>query len=326
MLRRFTALLISTVSIIALATQASFAATATSGSSDGMKVSPLRTELTIAPGGTSTVNIDIGNVTNSISRLKTVINDFTAKNETGTPALYLKNSNVYNPHSLRQFVQPVGIITLQPHQQQVVKIVLKVPANTSGGGYYGAVRFEPVSSSSNKNVSLSASVASLILLKVPGPGMKEQVSLSNFAVEDNSQTGSFFFSNKGLGVQAVFDNSGNVQEEPFGKIIVKNMSGKVVLVKDLNTGNPPGNVLPSSQRLFTIPLSHIGSFGKYTIYGNFGYGTTGQLLSAKTSFYVVAPWIIILAIVILVLIIGGIILMPKLFRAWYRRSVKKGNG
>jgi hypothetical protein len=107
-------------------------------------------------------------------------------------------------------------------------------------------------------------------------------------------------------------------------MIVKNMHGKQVGPSyDVNNTVPAGNVLPDSIRKFSIPLKDIGSFGKYTIEGNFGYGTSGQLISAKTSFYVVPIPLIIAALVLLVLIIVAIFEVPRMIRRYNRNVLRK---
>ncbi len=323
MLRRVNASILVGLLLAFIFTSNSLAATnQTTGSGDGLKVSPVRTDLTINPGQEVTVNVYIQNITPFTAQLKVIINNFTANGETGIPALYLKNTNVYNPHGLSQFIAPISNITVAPKQYYDVKVKIKIPANTLGGGYYGAVRFAPANTISNKSVSLSASVASLILVKVPGPNLVQRMNLSSFAVSQNNQVGSFFFSPSNINVVTKFDNTGNVQEEPFGKVILKNMNGRVLMTKEINNSTPPGNVLPSSIRAFSIPLKQLSSFGKYSVSGYFGYGSSGQLLSATTTFYVVSPWIIALAIIVILLVILAIWGMPKLFRAWYRRSIR----
>lgn len=331
MLKRLSTLIISLVVLILAFGAVGMAAVTNSASSssissgDGLKVSPVRTDLTIDPGKTAVVKVFVENITNGTAVLQVIVNNFTARGENGVPALYVKG-DTNNPHGLKQFIAPIGNVTLKSKQEKAVNVVISIPKNNPGGGYYGAVRFAPASVTGKNSVSLSASVASLILVTVPGPSLNQNLNLSNFSVSQNNQVGSLFFSNKNIQVVSKFDNIGNVQVAPFGKIIVKNSSGKVILTKSINKGVPPGDVLPDSIRAFSLTLNNISSFGKYTVYGNFGYGSAGQLLSAKTTFYVIAPWIIVLAVAIIVLIILFIVLMPRIFRAWYKRSISKQKG
>jgi hypothetical protein len=314
------ALLTASISGVWAATNTPVAA----NTDNGLRIAPVRTDITLQPGQTKEVPVYITDETKSPVTLQVVINNFIANGTTGIPNLiYSQHSSYYDPNDLKQFIAPIPNITLQPYKETFVNVKISIPKNNPGGGYYAAVRFAPAYITQSKNVTLSASVASLILVKVPGPGLKEQVSLSSFNVQDHGQPGRFFFSSNSLQAVAAFTNTGNVQEEPFGKVEVQNMSGKVIMTKQINTGIPPGNVLPGSKRVFNVKLSELGSFGKYKVSGFFGYGTTGQLLSASTTIYVVAPWIIGLVVLIILLIIALIFLTPRLFRAWYRRSIRK---
>jgi hypothetical protein len=99
------------------------------------------------------------------------------------------------------------------------------------------------------------------------------------------------------------ENIGDLQEEPFGKVILKKGS-QVINSYEINTTTPKGNVLPGSTRRFSVPLDGLSSFGKYRIEGNFGYGTKGQLLTASATFYVIPLALLIAALVVIALIIG----------------------
>jgi hypothetical protein len=293
---------------------------------NGLRVSPVRTDLTVKPGETQTVTINVTNVTTKQADLQAVINDFIANpNETGAPAIIL-NPNQYAPsHSLKRFVTPPANFTLGPGQQKGVPIKITVPTNAAGGGYYGAVRFAPASNvnGTNETVSLAGSVGSLVLVKVPGD-IKEQLSIASFDARKKDRPSSFFYSGKDIDAVVRFQNSGNIQEEPFGKILLKNRSGKVLAQYEINNTVPPGNVLPDSIRKFPVPLGNkVKSFGVYKLEGNFGYGSNGQLLSASTTFYVI-PKAVIFGFILLVLLIIFLVLgLPRLIKAYNRRVIAR---
>ncbi len=289
---------------------------------NGIRLSPIRFDLQIDPGKSKTIQFNVQNITKDTATYEAVVNNFTANNQNGSPQLLTNNK--YDPTGIKQFISKIPSITVKPKQTVQVKVDINIPKGTAGGGYFGAIRFLAVNPSTGKTVNISASVAGLILLTVPGPGLHEGLSLKSFNVGQNGQNSSLFYSNKGINVYASFNNTGNVQVPPFGKIVVQNMSGDTIETKAINNTNPPGNVLPASSRTFNVPLTGIGSiFGKYKVSGYFGYGNKGTLLSATTTFYVVSPWLIGLAVVIIVLIIVGVFFAPRIFRAWYKRSIKK---
>jgi len=299
---------------------------ASSTATNGYRVSPVRTDLTIKPGASTTTIVYIQNASSAVENLQVLVNDFQPpKDESGNPELLL-NGATAPQHSLKQFVTvPTPTFTLQPGQQRAVSVTIHVPAGTAGGGYYGAIRFAPVGAPGDKNVNLNASIASLVLITVTG-NLSEQLSIAGFGVAQGDVTDlhSIFFNNKNLKAVVRFQNSGNVQEQPFGKIVLKKGS-KTLATYSVNNTDSPGNVLPDSVRRFTANLNHIGSFGKYKIIGNFGYGSKGQLLTASATFYVIPVAVIILVVVLLLLILFLIFGLPRLIRRYNRRVVARAN-
>jgi hypothetical protein len=321
-------LLIALASVFTVALAVPASAQQAGGGTNGLRISPVRTDITVSPGGSQTVAISIQNVTSQTVTLKGVTDDFVAStDETGTPRLIL-NDNQYAPsHSLKRFVSPIHNITLAPNQQEVVQVSVTVPKDAAGGGYYGAVRFLPATNDSSKSVSLSASVGSLILLKVPG-NVKELVSVASFQTRQNysatneGSAGAFFTTNKHISLVTRFQNEGNIQEQPFGKVILKK-GGKTLESVEINNTTPRGNILPDSIRKFNVPLSKVGSFGKYSVEGAFGYGTNGQLLTAKSTFYVIPVAIIIIAVIIIALIVFAIFGLPRMIRSHDSRIIRR---
>ena len=293
-------------------------------SGNGLRISPVRTDITVSPGQSQTVTLTLTNVTNGTAVEQAVVNDFVANaDESGNPVLVLSTTALTAGHSLKQFVEPIPDVTLAPNQQVNVPITISVPKGAAGGGYYGVVRFAPAvnTSSPGQNVSLAGSVGSLILLKVPG-NIIEKLSIASFDVRQKGTPSSFFTNSSNLTVTTRFQNEGNLQEEPFGKILLKH-SGKILATYELNNVQPPGSVLPDSIRRFDMPLTHVNSIGSYTLEGNFGYGSSGQLLSASTTFYIIPLWLIILFIIFFLLLAFCVFVLPRLVRAYNRRVISK---
>ncbi len=318
------AFLVTLIASLVLMPIAAFAAS--SPATNGYRVSPVRTDLTIKPGASHNLTVYIQNASSAVENLKVLVNDFQPpKDESGNPALLLNDATAPQ-HSLKQFVKvPSNTFTLKPGQQAPVSVAITVPGGTPGGGYYGAIRFAPVGAGGDKNVNLSASVASLVLITVPG-NLSEKISVAGFGVAqgDSTDTRTLFFNNKNLQSVVRFQNSGNVQEQPFGKIILKRGS-KVLATYSVNKSDSPGNVLPDSIRRFTTKLDKVGSFGKYKIEGNFGYGSTGQLLTASATFYVIPIVVIIIAIAAILLVLFLIFGLPRVIRAYNRRVIARAN-
>ncbi len=101
--------------IVLLFTSASPALAAPSlASSNGLRVSPVRSDLTIKPGSSQTIDVFVTNLTSGEAELKGVANDFTANpDESGNPAILL-NGEKAPSHSLKGYVLPVGTFTIPP--------------------------------------------------------------------------------------------------------------------------------------------------------------------------------------------------------------------
>jgi hypothetical protein len=298
--------------------------TTTTGAGNGMQVSPLRTELTITPGASTTTSVFVQNVTGQNETLQTLVNDFTAGgSENGTPQLLLNGEND-KAHGLRQFVNALPNVTLKPNEQREVKVTITIPSGTAAGGYYGAVRFAPAGVLGGQNVNLAASVGSLILVRVPG-NIKEDVKIASLDVRRGNSPRIIFTNGKSLSAMVRFENKGNVQEAPFGKIQLRKGT-KTIDTKEINTGDQRGNVLPDSFRQFTVPLDNIGAFGKYTVQGNFGYGTNGgQLLTAQTTFYVIPVAAIAAGVIVVILLLAAIFILPRMIRSYNKKIVRQAS-
>lgn len=291
---------------------------------NALKVSPVRSDLTIQPGTSQAVDISVQNLTDTTANLRAIMNDFVADaNETGQPSIILDEGKSAPTHSLKQYIAPIADFTLAPKEKKTLKVTVAMPPTVKAGGYFGVVRFAPVSAETDKNVTLAASVGSLILVKVPGD-IEEKLSIASLDVRQNDDPGTFFTSNKDLQSVVRFQNSGNVQVEPFGKMLLKK-SGKTIAEYEVNNVEPRGNVLPDSIRRFDVPLNKVGSIGKYTVEGNFGYGSNGQLLSASASFYVIPVWAIGISIGVLLLILFLVFGVPRLIRSYNQRIIRKAN-
>lgn len=294
---------------------------------NGLRVSPVRPpDFIIEPGKSYTVNITVTNITTEPADLQVVINDFTASSdESGQPALLLEPGQFAPRHSLKRFVKPIPNFSLRAGEQKTIPAVISVPANATGGGYYGAIRFAPAGANAaeaDQNVTLAGSVGSLILVRVPGD-VTSQLSLTSFDVRQGGVAKNLFFNSKNITSVVRFQNEGNIQEQPFGKIQLKDRSDKVIAEYEINDIDPRGNILPDTIRRFETDLDKVGNFGMFKLVGNFGYGTNGQLLSASTTFYVVPFIFIVIFLAVVALLVFLVFGLPRIIRAYNERIIKQ---
>lgn len=296
-----------------------------SATANVLKVSPVRNDVEVPAGTSRKVQMVITNLTKASITVKPVLNDFIAGDERGTPALILDEDKFAPTHSLKRFMKPLPNITIEPNKARTVDVVINVPKDAQAGGYFGAVRFAPTSPDGGGQVNLSGSVASLILLRVPGPAV-EKLDMTEFNIQQGGKTGSFFQSSNDLQATVRFKSSSNVQVAPFGKLSVKE-GDKVVYETDFNNKEQRDMILPDSARRWDFPLKNIGSFGNYTVTATFSYGSKNQTVEVTRSFWVV-PMIVIFvaagAVLVLILLILGIFLFLRSYKKRILRGQRRG--
>ncbi len=307
----------------ATATNTSPTANAISNNGNSIKVSPLRTDLSIQPGAKGIVKVYVTNLTSQPIVLQAIENDFVAGDEKGTPSLVLDQNSYAPSHSLKRFMVAIQNVTVPAKGAQEVDVTIQVPKTAQAGGYFGALRFAPAGEGSQP-VNLTGSVASLILLTVPGPTV-EQLTLTNFDVQQNGGTATNFRNPNNLSLLVRFQNKGNLQEAPFGQIYIQK-GKKVVYSYNFNQNQPPDEILPDSARRWTIPLKGLGKFGKYTIGATITYGTKGQSIEITKSIWIIPTTYIFAAIgsvVFLVVVIGGLWIFLRSYKRKILRSSRR---
>jgi hypothetical protein len=291
-------------------------------SANTLRVTPVRSDIQIKPGERQTVRVTVANVTNNKITVRAVSNDFIASpQEDGSPALILDADEYAPTHSLKRFMTAVPDFDIPANQGRTIDVLITVPANAQAGGYFGAIRFAPTDPTTGGQVNLSASVASLILLNVPGP-TEEKLSLTDFEIRQGDKKGTDFRTSNDLKAYFRFQNMGNVQLGPFGKVSVT-QGDTVVYDADFNTQSPKELVLPDSARRWEIPLKNIGEFGYYTVSATFTYGSKNQTIEVSQSFWVIPQYMIIIAIVVAALLVLGI---AALVYYLVRRNKRGGGG
>jgi hypothetical protein len=287
---------------------------------NSLKISPLRSDLSIVAGSSGTSSVTVYNTTNTSVVLKSIENDFVAGDEKGTPSVILDENSYAPTHSLKRFMIPLPNVTVPANSSTTVTVHIVVPKTAQAGGYFGALRFAPASPDGGSTVNIGASVVSLILMTVPGP-TTEQLNVTNFDVQQNGGTATNFRTPNDLSLMLRFQNKGNIQEAPFGQVNVQK-GGKVIYSYNFNTSDPKATVLPDSARRWTVPLKNIGKFGKYSISATFGYGSNGQSLSVTKSIWIIPSTYIIGGLIGLVVLIGIIIAVTLSLKSYKRRILR----
>ena len=286
----------------------------TTGGGNGFRISPVRSEYTIEKGGSQLLTITIENPTDSNVLAQPVVNDFiSSDNETGEPRLILDDSVEPPKNSFKRLVETPSEIELGPREQKEVPITVRVPENANAGGYYGAIRFVPAAAPGSGNVGLTASVGTIVLVRVPG-NLTERLDLVELTAGQNGKSKSFFTGGD-VSVLSRLKNDGDIHLQPFGKVQIKNMFGSVVHEYEFNNVDPRANILPGSIRKFedVIEKPDKGWVGRYSITVNLGISQgSGNLITSTATFWYMPVWaLIVLAIIILGLAAGGYFLYKR---------------
>lgn len=273
------------------------------GSGQALEIGPPVLNLEGDPGKTVTADLNLRDVSPEKLVVTNEIDDFVAGDENGTPKLLL-NQAQSSPFSMKSWVSPLPKFTLVPRQIQTLKVTIKIPQNAAPGGYYSVIRFSGNPPGlEGQGVSLSASLGSLVLLKVNGQ-VKEQMSVEEFYTASKGKKTNLFESAP-ITLTERLNNLGNIHEQPIGVMTISDMFGKNLASFTLNTDQR--NVLPHSIRKFeqVIDSSVIGNkflFGKYTAKMELTYGSGVTPLVATVDFWVIPYTLIAIIIVILIVL------------------------
>ena len=306
--KRSIALTIALVTALMVVSVSSSNAQVTTGGGNGFRISPVRSEFTINKGQSQQITINIENPTDADVTAIPVINDFiSSDDETGEPRLILDDSVEPPKNSFKNLVNVPQSIELGPREKKDINITVRVPENANSGGYYGAIRFVPSSAEGSGNVGLTASVGTIVLVRVPG-NLTERLDLIELTAGQNGKAKSFFTGGD-VSVITRIKNSGDIHLQPFGKVQIKNMFGSTVSEFEFNNTDPRGNILPDSIRKFEDTVSKPGKgwLGRYTITVNLGISQgSGDLISSSTTFWYLPIWaLIVLLLLVLAIAVGG---------------------
>lgn len=272
------------------------------GSGQALEIGPPTIIMSGDPGQTLTTSINLRDISANKLIVTGQVNDFEASpSEDGAPKIIL-DENIETSYSLKKWISPFNTLTLNPKQLKTFPVTIKIPKDASPGGYYGVIRFtSKAPDMTDTGVSLSASLGSLLMIRVKG-AVTEKINIEEFFVSSNNTKGTFFESAP-LDFTVRFKNSGNIDEQPSGQIIITDMFGKKSAVVNVNLEGY--KVLPNSVRKFnyTLDSKTIGSrtlFGKYTADMKITYGEKKEVITSKITFWVIPYRMIGMGVLVLV--------------------------
>lgn len=284
---------------------------------NGLQISPTRNEVFAQPGEKKTFSLTIRNVTNGDLVARASVKDFESDNESGAP-VFIVDENQSTPYTIKKFLEGLTDIELKAGEVKEANLTLDIPADAVPGAYFGAIVYEaePKSKSqqqADRQVSLNASVAHLVLVEVAGE-ITEQIQLQSLTAQhakynpDGSvssvSSGQFLISQPNRMALAI-KNTGSGFSRPVGNVLIKNMLGKQVASYEINNTDPKGVILPDSSRTFIDSVESIKLPGRYTSTAAVAYKSGGEVVLLNTAFWYVPIWMLAILFVLLLLIIFG---------------------
>ncbi len=286
----------------------------------GLSITPVISEYTLHPGDSKTLTLTIKDITSGSVIAQPSINDFEADNVSGNPKI-ISDPTIQSPNTIRRFVTGLTDTHLDTGQQKNLSVTIKAPDDMKPGVYFGILRFKALPATENapnpNEVSLSASVGSIVLITVPG-NLKEQAQLKDIKVYKGQKEGNFFLGvPTGLGLE--IKNLGDTFVKPFGTVQVKNTSGKVVYSYQISDPKQPPNILPGSSRILQADLKNVSTPGRYKVSASVAYGNGSNVLTMEKTFWYIPKWVAYLVLVLLAAILFVIYYLRRHRHGHHRR-------
>lgn len=253
-------------------------------------VGPGKTELTIKPGESKTVDIIVSNRTGETRQFNFEIEDTAGSNNTNTPIVLLGNDR--GPYTLKDYIKlPYMSIDLEHNQRARIPVTISVPLDAEPGGRYGSVLVTTVSKDvvrdeKGKAAASSAIIsrlATLFFLTIPGDTYTEGL-LQSLSTVPNKK----LFTEGPINFQLLFENKGDLHLSPYGEIRITNFIGEEVGFVELD----PWFAMPKSLRSREVEWNRDLLIGRYTATAHVNRGYDDKIDTASVTFWVL-PWKIV---------------------------------
>ncbi len=262
-------------------------------------VGPGKTEMTLKPGESKTVNLLVTNRTGVDKVFNLSVEDFTGSNDPQLTVVLLGDDR--GPYSLKDYIHFEDKSFVLKHGERArVPVTVSIPTDAEPGGLFGSV-IVSTASVPGKNegagaMAVVSRIGALFFVTVPGEAAHD-AKLQSFTLSTKSK----IFSKPPIGFRILFENKGSIHVNPYGQVSISNMFGQ-------NVGNieiQPWFVLPASVRLREVSFNPPILFGRYTAHLSVNRGYGDIVDEASVSFYVL-PWKWVLGLfgIILIVIFG----------------------
>lgn len=294
LVRRVSLTIVAICALLAL-----FGVTASAQTTDAnqitLGISPQLLDLTANPGEQLKATFRLTNASDQEITVKATPKNFTPRGEEGAVDLTEDRTDF----SLADWVNVTPETTkIAARATQDFEVLIDVPPTVEPGSHYGSVVFATIPpEQEGAGAVVSQEIAPVILVKVAGD------VIETVEIEEFTSNKSFYSNENVVTLFSRLKNTGNVHFKPTGKIVIKNMFGRVVAELQLDQRN----VLPNSIRQIPTDWQLDGfTMGRYTAELTIVYGDQVTIRNASTSF-IIFPYQTIVPLIVLVLLISLIL-------------------
>lgn len=270
-------------------------------------------KLLLQPGEKIQVAVKVRNASGQTIRIDSSIADFILDEDGETPVPVVDSTS--NRWSLASWVvlSPTSQI-LEPNELGLVNVIIDVPADALPGGHYAMIVHRPsldLSKRTGETVALDSAssvnqrVGTLVYGLVDGP-INEEAFVTNFSFPKLTEYGPVPFS-------FTVENVSDIHITPRTTIEISDVLGRQVDTITVDSKN----VFPLFKRDFNGTWEKVWGTGYYRAKLTMSFGTTGKVVMANTSFWLLPYKLLALAAGILVILL---VVISGLYRFWYRRQ------
>jgi len=241
-------------------------------------------ELLLKPGEKKQITVQVRNDSDKQLEVETFVRDFIIADDGSTPVQV--KENVSNRWSLAKWVTLTPPRQIIPaHKKTTINVLIEVPAD--------ALPVDEVTEAAGSGISQQ--VGSLLYVRVDGP-ITEQLFIRDFTFKPNfAEFGPMPF-------EYTVENKSDIHMLPRASVEIFNIFNQRIDTITMEAKN----VFPLAERKFSNKWSRVWGFGPYRADLKVSYGSTGQLVQAHSTFW-------ILPVRLIIAVLTGLLTLVALF-------------
>jgi len=279
-------------------------------SADALTISPVRLEISVAPGETYSGNYKLINDDEMSRTYYSSFENFESQGETGSPKFTQEKKG------LTEWISGPKITNLNPSSTQSLPFSITVPEDAVPGGYFGVIFWgnSPTEDEEGQPIQfqVNSKIGILVLLTVEG-FIEEDAQVLEFETLQGS-----LLSTTPMNFYYRFQNGGGDRVRPEGFLTIRNMFGGETMKIDANPTN--GNVLPRQVRRYELdwiegetPQGFFGKvshqlknfhLGRYKAHLDVTFGAEENEIHDVKVFWII-PWQLIVSLLVILVVVGG---------------------